>query len=94
MHTKDRLAAELRKAGLEDMATKAAEGYYDDFLSPLDTPIVTLVCDLGKADTPEAKALRLRAMNGDFDATDDEASAWAVSPDGLETFGRLIRKKT
>ena len=91
MHTKDRLADELRKAGLEDMAAKAAEGYYDDYLSPLDTPIVTLVSDLGKAGTAPAKVLRVRAMNGDFDATADEAEVWAASPEGQETMTKFYR---
>ena len=35
MHTKDILARELTKAGLSEMAAKAAIGDYHDFLSPL-----------------------------------------------------------
>jgi len=30
MHTKDKLAAELHKAGLGNMAVLAAQGYYHD----------------------------------------------------------------
>lgn len=37
-HTKDILAKELTKAGLEGMAKKASEGYYHDYLSPLAMP--------------------------------------------------------
>jgi len=46
MHTKDILAEALRQAGLPDMATKAAEGYYHDFLSPLPLPEKQLMHDL------------------------------------------------
>jgi hypothetical protein len=70
MHTKDILAAELRKAGLDDMADKAAMGYYHDFLSPLATPSLQLAADLTAVSTPAALALRDRHMNGEFDATE------------------------
>lgn len=72
MHTKDFLAGELRKAGLEDMAAKAETGYYHDFLSPLATPAIQLASDLAEAGTPAALALRVRHMNGEFDASDEE----------------------
>lgn len=82
MHTKDRLAAELRKAGLLDMSVRAASGYYDDFLSPLATPCMQLAADLAAAGTPAAMALRARHLNGEFDATKEESDAWARSPEG------------
>jgi hypothetical protein len=47
MHTKDILADELMKVGLQDMSLKAREGYYHDFLSPLALPEMQLVDDLG-----------------------------------------------
>ena len=71
--TSERLARALEGAGLYEMAKKARTGYYDDFRSPLATPIVQLVQDLrahGKHD------LARRAMNGEFDATREEAEAW------------------
>lgn len=71
--TSERLAQALHAAGLFEMEKKAREGYYDDFKSPLMMPIVQLVNDL-KAEG--AVELAHRAMNGDFDATKEEARAW------------------
>jgi hypothetical protein len=98
MHTKDRLAAALRELGLTAMADKAARAWYDDYLSPLDSPITTLVDDLAvaAAKNPEHAepivALRSKAMHGEFDATKEESDAWAASDEGQEAF-RLLMKK-
>jgi len=91
MHSKDVLAAELRKAGLPEMADRAASGWYHDFLSPLDTPTLALLADLATAGTTPAKALRQRVIDGEFDATQQESDEWADSPEGRETFKRLLR---
>lgn len=88
-HTKDILASELEKAGLSDMAAKASTGYYHDFLSPLAAPCMQLEEDLRNAGTPEAMALRLRHLNGEFDASKEESDEWASSSDGQEAFGQL-----
>lgn len=90
MHTKDFLAQELRKAGLNEMADKAAKAYYHDFLSPLATPCLQLEADLRAAGTPAAEALRQRHLNGEFDANADESQDWAKSFDGRRTFQRLV----
>lgn len=92
-HTKDILAAELRKDGLNDMADKAATGYYDDFLSPLAAPINQLVADLSAIGTPATKALAERAIAGEFDATKEESDAWAKSPEGCAAFSQLAMRK-
>ena len=99
MHTKDRLAAALLEAGLKEMADRAGNAWYDDYQSPLDAPINTLVDDLavaaGKADVharPAILQLRKRAINGDFDGTKEEGDAWAASPEGQETFRKLLRE--
>lgn len=89
MHTKDILANELRKAGLNEMADKAATGYYHDFLSPLEAPCIQLAADLWKAGTPEALALRKRHINGEFDASKEESDAWAASADGRDAINSL-----
>ena len=89
MHTKDKLAAELRIAGLAGMADKAADGYYHDFLSPLDAPCLQLAADLAGVGTPTAMALRARAINGEFDASKEEGDHWAGSKEGRETFDNL-----
>lgn len=92
MHTKDILAAELIKAGLPEMAKKAEEGYYHDYLSPLDMPEMQLAEDLAKVGTPAALNLRARHLHGEFDANRKESDEWADSPDGQEAFKRLINK--
>jgi len=89
-HTKDFLAQELRKAGLDEMAKKAETGYYHDFLSPLDTPCIQLAADLAVINTPAAQALRRRHLNGEFDASKEESDEWAKSADGREAFNRLV----
>lgn len=76
MHTKDVLAAELHKAGLHDMAMRAGQGYYHDFMSPLATPCLQLAADLAKVGTPQAMALRDRHLNGEFDASREEGEEW------------------
>ncbi len=91
MHTKDLLAGELRLAGLETMAAKAAEGYYHDFLSPLAMPGLQLLADLQQVGTPAALALRARHIDGEFDATLEESDDWVASADGQETLDGLVR---
>lgn len=76
VHTKDLLAAELHKAGLHDMAMRAGQGYYHDFLSPLATPCLQLAADLAAVGTPAAMALRERHLNGEFDASKEEGEEW------------------
>lgn len=103
MHTKDKLAAALREVGLDDMADKAATGYYHDFLSPLDFPEMQLVADLAEAAnyTGEARAagkplneaifkLRERVINGDFDASTEESEKWFNSAEGRDAMNRLV----
>jgi hypothetical protein len=90
MHTKDYLAAELHKAGLTELAGRAAAGYYHDFLSPLAFPELQLAEDLLHAGTPEALALRARHLNGEFDASPEESQDWANSPEGQEAMAALI----
>lgn len=91
-HSKDILADELEKANLHEMAKKAREGYYHDYLSPLDFPCLQLDKDLAAAGTPAASALRDRHHQGEFDATREESDAWASSPEGQAAFGMLVRK--
>lgn len=90
MHSKDKLAEELRAAGLTDMAKRASQGYYHDFLSPLAAPCLQLAEDLANVGTPAALALRSRHINGEFDATAEESAAWSKSAEGLMVFSQLI----
>jgi hypothetical protein len=94
MHTKDILAAALRKAGLDAMASEAERGYYHDFLSPLPMPDLQLDADLVeaiKAGNEAARDLRRRHHNGEFDASQEESDAWAESKDGKEAFEQLTQ---
>lgn len=80
--TKLRLARVLREHGLEAMAAEAERGRYDDYQSESATPGLDLVNHLQAAGQ---HALARRAIEGEWDATPEEADAWAVTPDGLET---------
>jgi hypothetical protein len=97
-HTKDKLAAALREAGLDAMADMAATGYYHDFLSPLDLPEMQLVGDLARAaighpaQADAILAVRERVKNGDFDASAEESEEWAASADGQDALRRLMRR--
>jgi hypothetical protein len=92
MHTKDFLAQELRAAGLDALADKAATGYYHDYLSPLDFPELQLDADLVEADTDAAKKLRVRHHRGEFDASTQESDDWANSPDGQAAFQMFYKR--
>ena len=92
MHTKDKLARELRLVGLPRMAVKAECGYYDDYLSPLAFPMMQLADELRQSGTPPALALRKRVLEGEFDATNAEAQAWAESPEGQKTFNEVFKR--
>jgi hypothetical protein len=92
MHSKDFLAQELRRAGLDAMAAEAEKGMYHDYLSPLTFPDLQLDADLVeaiKAGNEAAKDLRRRHHNGEFDATTAESDEWAESEDGKEAFRML-----
>lgn len=96
MHTKDLLAQELRDAGLDEMAKKASEGYYHDFLSPLDMPDMQLELDLVDAATSGnklANEIRMKHHNGDFDASIEESDEWAESAEGQAAIGSLARPR-
>lgn len=82
IHTKDYLAQELTKAGLDEMAAKAASGYYHDFLSPLDMPCLQLMTDLETVGSPEAVKLIDRHASGEFDASMEESNEWYHSAEG------------
>lgn len=91
IRTKDRLAAALREAGLEEIAQEAERGLYDDYESPNPMPLHSLVHRLSEQRTPAATAIIERVKAGDFDATKEEADAWARSEEGQATFRELIR---
>lgn len=85
METRQRLAAAIREAATEPrherLAKRAEEGYYDDFLSPLATPITQLVRDAAQMGL---HGIAERARSGEFDGTREEADAWFLSAEGRE----------
>jgi hypothetical protein len=99
MKTYQVLAAELAMLGLTEMAEEAEKGTYHDYLSPFPTPELRLVRDLAVVATKfpekatEIMALRRRVIDGDFDASKEESDEWAKSPEGQETFSKLLRKE-
>lgn len=83
MSTKEKLAEALADAGAsEEMVKNARLGMYDDFISPLPNPIMHLVSDLREEGLHD---LARRAMDGDFDATKEEAEAW-FQKEGKDVF--------
>lgn len=72
---------------LRSMIKKAKEGYYDDYKSPIATPLVQLAVDIEDAGHPEFVA---RIVAGEFDGTKEESDAWAASPEGRATFAELL----
>jgi hypothetical protein len=91
MTTREKLAQAIREVATEPrherLANRAEEGYYDDFLSPLATPIVQLVRD---AMQMGLHGIAERAKAGEFDSTLEEAEAWRRSPEGQEVFRELM----
>lgn len=76
MKTKVRLAEHLKAHNApEEMIRKAIDGYYDDYESPLATPIIQLVLDCRKEGGELLKIASL-AKDGEYDGTREEAEAW------------------
>src|SRR5436305_393387 len=87
--TSEKLAQILELAQAPSrMVARARMGYYDDFKSPIATPIVQLVQD---AQRHELYAIAERAKQGEFDAASWEAQEWAKSAEGQETFQQLVK---
>ena len=85
MKTPERLATALEAAGAPaDMIARAREGHYDDYLSPLAMPIHALAIEAREAGLTD---IAQRAIGGEFDATVEEADAWARSDEGRDILG-------
>lgn len=65
---------------------RAERNEFHDYLSESATPCVDLVMTLQKLGF---RSLAIRARNGEFDATREEADAWAKSDEGRLTFAEL-----
>ena len=96
MRTRDRLAAELRKAAAssspenaaeyEALAVRAAQGVFDDYADTYACPITQLHYELKQAGFDKFAA---RVANGEFDATREESDEWINSPSGQEALSHL-----
>jgi len=81
MKTTDKLALALMGAGAPyAMIRKAREGRYDDFESDSATPINDLLRDCRIHNLTD---ISRRAIDGEFDGTKEEASAWYQREDPL-----------
>jgi len=96
--TSQHLADALRAAHFDALAERAEADEFHDFLSPHDLPLTVLAQILARLSTDEhvdargheaANNLRLRLIDGEFDASDEEAEAWARSEEGQDTFKKL-----
>lgn len=77
MDTKERLAQELEKEyqtpSLQILIKRVREGDFDEFQGKYATPLVELVKELRKLGL---YSFSRRIINGEFDATKEEAEAW------------------
>lgn len=88
MRTRDKLAAELRKASAlsrahgavyEAFALRAQTGEFDDYGEAYACPITQLYNELIAAGLVK---FAKRVANGEFDATKEESDEWARSAEG------------
>jgi hypothetical protein len=90
--TTERLALALEALDdprLSDIIKQAREGLYDDFKTTIAVPLVMLVEHLRAIDPIKFSPFIARVMNGEFDATPEEADEWLFSPEGQETLALL-----
>ena len=72
----------------QHMVSLAAEGHYDDYLSPLPMPELQLHADAREAGLPQIASW---VEQGVFDGTREESEAWARSPEGQAVFRELTQ---
>lgn len=83
----EKLVDALVEAGASDpLVAQARASRFHDFRSDSATPIVDLVFQLR---LEGLIGLAERAMDGEFDATKEEADAWASSEEGPSVFRNL-----
>lgn len=95
MRESDRvLAADLRDAGLEDLAVRAETGEWNDYFGQYTFPQICLVGVL-REQVKLANVVRQRlisnVMAGKYDGTRAESAEWAASPEGADVFTELLR---
>lgn len=89
IRTKEKLAQVLHAEVLFDLERRARAGEFDDFESASATPIGDLVGALRAAGKD---SLALRAMEGEWDGSPEEAEEWIQSPEGRATVAEFKDK--
>lgn len=92
MGSTEKLVAALEEAGAPAaLVERARRNEFHDFKSESPTPISDLVNACREAGLQGGlRNVVARAIGGEFDATKEESDEWARSPEGQDTFGRLI----
>ena len=98
--TSQHLADVLRAAGFEDLASRAEADEFHDFLSDHAFPELRLADELAdlmnRDSTPQAQRIaahhiRMRLIDGEFDASLKESDEWAASPEGQAAADALLK---
>lgn len=89
--TSENLAIELELSGFHDLARRARNDEFHDYLSDDPLPALGLVRDLLAIGTRQALDIRRRVIDGEFDASREESDEWAASPDGQAALGMLYK---
>jgi hypothetical protein len=91
-----RLATALRELGLEALSLRADRDEFNDYFSQHEFPLLKLVAELSGPKIKHkygVQRLIERIKQGEFDGTPEEAEEWAQSPEGQDTFRRLLEGK-
>jgi hypothetical protein len=100
--TSQHLADVLKAAGFTALAKRAEADEFHDFFSDHALPGMELAHELahiasdGKRPERERMAahhIRLRLIDGEFDASLEESEEWAEGPEGQDAFRRLGESK-
>lgn len=90
MSTRERLAKAVGECNndgrLDTFIARIKAGEFDEFASPHDLPITTLV---GVCNSYGLDAIAKRAIGGEFDATDAEMAAWEASAEGQRLINEI-----
>jgi hypothetical protein len=86
------LAADLRAAGLDELASLAELSEWNDYFGESAMPQMELIAAINAQDhvSPAVrKELVENVMDGKYDGTKAESDEWARSPEGRATFDQL-----
>lgn len=93
------LVVRLKELGLYNIAARAEQNEFHDYLTPHAMPQHVLVDALDKAAknypsiAPAILQIRRDVIDGIYDATKEESDAWAKSPEGQDVFRQLYQER-